>query len=65
VRFEPRQGRFHLPGRPRRGTEARRRPPLRTQIRARALVTDRYPLDRIAEAFAHAALETAITPGAA
>jgi Zn-dependent alcohol dehydrogenase len=43
--------------------------PLLSRIGAGALVTDYYPLDRIAEAFAHAAagrgLKTAITPGAA
>jgi threonine dehydrogenase-like Zn-dependent dehydrogenase len=52
-----------------RGTSFRRVLPLLTQIGAGALVTDRYPLDRIGEAFAHAAagrgLKTAITPGAA
>jgi hypothetical protein len=43
--------------------------PLLTRIGAGTLVTDRSPLDRIAEAFAHAAagqgLKTAITPGLA
>jgi threonine dehydrogenase-like Zn-dependent dehydrogenase len=52
-----------------RGTAFRRVLPLLTRIGAGTLVTDRYPLDRIAEAFAHAAagrgLKTAITPGAA
>ena len=52
-----------------RGTAFRRVLPLLTRIGAGSLVTDRYPLDRIAEAFAHAAagrgLKTAITPGAA
>jgi threonine dehydrogenase-like Zn-dependent dehydrogenase len=52
-----------------RGTAFRRVLPLLTRIGAGSLVTDRYPLDRIADAFAHAAagrgLKTAITPGAA
>ena len=52
-----------------RGTAFRRVLPLLSKIGARTLVTDSYPLDRIAEAFAHAAagrgLKTAITPGAA
>ena len=52
-----------------RGTAFRRVLPLLSKIGARALVTDSYPLDRIAEAFVHAAagrgLKTAITPGAA
>ena len=51
-----------------RGTAFRRVLPLLTRIGAGRLVTDRYPLARIAEAFAHAAagrgLKTAITPGA-
>ncbi len=50
-----------------RGTAFRRVLPLLTGIGAGILVTDRYPLARIAEAFAHAAagrgLKTAITPG--
>src|SRR5262245_40476523 len=50
-----------------RGTAFRRVLPLLTRIDARRLVTDHYPLERIAEAFAHAAagrgLKTAITPG--
>ncbi|HEX2481726.1 MAG TPA: zinc-binding dehydrogenase [Methylomirabilota bacterium] len=52
-----------------RGTAFRRVLPLLSKIGARTLVTDSYPLDRIAEAFAHAAagrgLKTTITPGAA
>jgi L-iditol 2-dehydrogenase len=52
-----------------RGTAFRRVLPLLSKIGARTLVTDSYALDRIAEAFAHAAagrgLKTAITPGAA
>jgi threonine dehydrogenase-like Zn-dependent dehydrogenase len=52
-----------------RGTAFRRVLPLLTRIGAGSLVTDRYPLERIADAFAHAAagrgLKTAITPGAA
>jgi len=52
-----------------RGTAFRRVLPLLTRIGAASLVTDRYPLERITEAFAHAAagrgLKTAITPGAA
>jgi threonine dehydrogenase-like Zn-dependent dehydrogenase len=51
-----------------RGTAFRRVLPLLTRIGARKLVTDRYPLQRIGEAFAHAAagrgLKTAITPAA-
>jgi threonine dehydrogenase-like Zn-dependent dehydrogenase len=51
-----------------RGTSFRRVLPLLNKIGGAGLVTDRYPLDRIAEAFAHAAagqgLKTAITPGA-
>jgi L-iditol 2-dehydrogenase len=50
-----------------RGTAFHRVLPLLTRIGARRLVTDRYPLQHIAEAFAHAAagrgLKTAITPG--
>ena len=50
-----------------RGTAFRRVLPLLTRIGAGSLVTDRYPLGRITEAFAHAAagrgLKTAITPG--
>ena len=50
-----------------RGTAFRRVLPLLTRIGAAQLVTDRYPLQRIADAFAHAAagrgLKTAITPG--
>jgi L-iditol 2-dehydrogenase len=52
-----------------RGTAFRRVLPLLSRIGAGGLVTDRYPLDRITAAFAHAAagrgLKTAITPGAA
>ena len=52
-----------------RGTAFRRVLPLLTGIGAASLVTDCYPLERIAEAFAHAAagrgLKTAITSGAA
>jgi threonine dehydrogenase-like Zn-dependent dehydrogenase len=52
-----------------RGTAFRRVLPLLTRIGAGSLVTDRYPLDRIADAFAHATagrgLKTAITPGSA
>jgi threonine dehydrogenase-like Zn-dependent dehydrogenase len=52
-----------------RGTSFRRVLPLLNRIGGAGLVTDRYPLDRIAEAFDHAAagrgLKTAITPGAA
>jgi L-iditol 2-dehydrogenase len=52
-----------------RGTAFRRVLPLLTRIGAASLVTDHYPLERITEAFAHAAagrgLKTAITPGAA
>jgi L-iditol 2-dehydrogenase len=51
-----------------RGTAFRRVLPLLTRIGARKLVTDRYPLERIGEAFTHATagrgLKTAITPGA-
>jgi threonine dehydrogenase-like Zn-dependent dehydrogenase len=51
-----------------RGTAFRRVLPLLVRIGAGNLVTDRYPLARITEAFAHAAagrgLKTAITPGA-
>jgi threonine dehydrogenase-like Zn-dependent dehydrogenase len=51
-----------------RGTAFRRVLPLLGRIGAGSLVTDRYPLARIAEAFAHATagrgLKTAITPGA-
>lgn len=50
-----------------RGTAFRRVLPLLGRIGATNLVTDLYPLDRIAEAFAHAAagrgLKTAIVPG--
>jgi L-iditol 2-dehydrogenase len=50
-----------------RGTAFRRVLPLLTRIGAASLVTDHYPLERITEAFAHAAagrgLKTAITPG--
>ena len=50
-----------------RGTAFRRVLPLLNRIGAASLVTDRYPLERITEAFAHAAagrgLKTAITPG--
>jgi threonine dehydrogenase-like Zn-dependent dehydrogenase len=49
-----------------RGTAFRRVLPLLTRIGAAGLVTDRYPLERITEAFAHAAagrgLKTAIVP---
>jgi threonine dehydrogenase-like Zn-dependent dehydrogenase len=52
-----------------RGTAFRRVLPFLSRIGAGSLVTHRYPLERIAEAFAHAAagrgLKTAITPGAA
>jgi L-iditol 2-dehydrogenase len=52
-----------------RGRAFRRVLPLLPGIGAAGLVTDRYPLERIAEAFAHAAagrgLKTAIVPGAA
>jgi L-iditol 2-dehydrogenase len=52
-----------------RGTAFRRVLPLLTRIGAARLVTDHYPLERITEAFAHAAagrgLKTAITPGEA
>jgi threonine dehydrogenase-like Zn-dependent dehydrogenase len=52
-----------------RGTAFRRVLPLLNRIGAADLVTDRYPLDRIGDAFAHAAagrgLKTAITPGTA
>jgi L-iditol 2-dehydrogenase len=52
-----------------RGTAFRRVLPLLSRIGADRLVTDRYPLARSAEAFAHAAagrgLKTAIVPGAA
>jgi threonine dehydrogenase-like Zn-dependent dehydrogenase len=52
-----------------RGTAFRRVLTLLGGIGAAGLVTDRYPLERIADAFAHAAagrgLKTAITPGAA
>jgi L-iditol 2-dehydrogenase len=51
-----------------RGTAFRRVLPLLPRIGAATLVTDRYPLDRIAEAFTHAAagrgLKTVITPPA-
>jgi threonine dehydrogenase-like Zn-dependent dehydrogenase len=51
-----------------RGTAFRRVLPLLTRIGAAGLVTDRYPLERITEAFAHAAagrgLKTAIVPSA-
>jgi L-iditol 2-dehydrogenase len=50
-----------------RGTAFKRVLPLLNRIGATDLVTDRYPLARIAEAFSHAAagrgLKTAITPG--
>jgi L-iditol 2-dehydrogenase len=50
-----------------RGTAFKRVLPLLNRIGAADLVTDRYPLARIAEAFSHAAagrgLKTAITPG--
>ena len=50
-----------------RGTAFKRVLPLLSRIGATDLVTDRYPLARIAEAFGHAAagrgLKTAITPG--
>jgi threonine dehydrogenase-like Zn-dependent dehydrogenase len=50
-----------------RGTAFRRVLPLLTRIGAASLVTDRYPLERITEAFAQAAagrgLKTAIVPG--
>jgi threonine dehydrogenase-like Zn-dependent dehydrogenase len=50
-----------------RGTAFRRVLPLLPKIGAASLVTDRYSLESIAEAFAHAAagrgLKTAITPG--
>lgn len=50
-----------------RGTAFRRVLPLLIRIGATSLVTDRYPLERITEAFAHASagqgLKTAITPG--
>jgi threonine dehydrogenase-like Zn-dependent dehydrogenase len=52
-----------------RGTAFRRVLPLLNRIGAADLVTDRYPLDRIGDAFAHAAagrgLKTVITPGTA
>ena len=52
-----------------RGTSFRRVLPLLNKIGGAGLVTDHYPLERITEAFAHAAagrgLKTAITPGAA
>ncbi len=52
-----------------RGRSFRRVLPLLNKIGGAGLVTDRYPLDRIAEAFAHAAagrgLKTVITPGVA
>jgi L-iditol 2-dehydrogenase len=52
-----------------RGRAFRRVLPLLPGIGVAGLVTDRYPLERIAEAFAHAAagrgLKTAIVPGAA
>ena len=51
-----------------RGTSFRRVLPLLNKIGGAGLVTDHYPLERIAEAFAHAAagrgLKTAINPGA-
>ena len=50
-----------------RGTSFRRVLPLLDKIGGAGLVTDHYPLERIAEAFAHAAagrgLKTAINPG--
>jgi len=50
-----------------RGTSFRRVLPLLNKIGGAGLVTDHYPLERIAEAFAHAAagrgLKTAINPG--
>ena len=50
-----------------RGTAFKRVLPVLNRVGAADLVTDRYPLARIAEAFAHAAagrgLKTAITPG--
>jgi threonine dehydrogenase-like Zn-dependent dehydrogenase len=50
-----------------RGTAFRRVLPLLTRIGARTLVTDRYPLQQIGEAFAHTSagrgLKTAIIPG--
>ena len=50
-----------------RGTSFRRVLPLLNKIGGAGLVTDHYPLERIAEAFAHAAagrgLKTAIIPG--
>ena len=50
-----------------RGTSFRRVLPLLDKIGGAGLVTDHYPLERIVEAFAHAAagrgLKTAINPG--
>jgi L-iditol 2-dehydrogenase len=52
-----------------RGTSFRRVLPLLNEIGGAGLVTDHYPLERIADGFAHAAagggLKTAITPGTA
>lgn len=52
-----------------RGTAFRRTLPLMAKLDVKRLVTARFPLDRIEEAFAHAAagrgVKTVITPGAA
>ena len=52
-----------------RGTAFRRTLPLMAKLGVKRLVTARFPLDRIEEAFAHAAagrgVKTVITPGAA
>jgi L-iditol 2-dehydrogenase len=52
-----------------RGTAYRRALPLMPKLGVKRLITARFPLDRIAEAFAHAAagrgVKTVITPATA